>query len=72
MVDWRGHVRADGFSGFFPDMTRWQAEAAQTQVNAGQNAWRNDPVQVAKSLAAQLMSWQGTLTTKVLSGGGAK
>jgi len=58
------------FPGFYPDMTRWQAEAAQAQVNAGQNAWRNDPVQVAKLLAAQLMNWKGTLTTKVLSGGG--
>jgi hypothetical protein len=58
------------FPGFFPDMTRWQAEAAQTQANAGQNTWRNDAVTVAKSLASQFMNWQGILTTKVLSGGG--
>lgn len=58
------------FPGFFPDMTRWQAEAAQGQVNTGQNTWRNDPAQVARLGASQLMNWQGTLTTKVLSGGG--
>jgi hypothetical protein len=68
--DGAGTFVQTAFPGFFPDMTRWQAEAAQAQVNAGQNAWRNDPVVVAKLLAAQLMNWQGTVTTKVLSGGG--
>ena len=68
--DGAGTFVQTAFSGFFPGMTRWQAEAAQAQVNAGQNTWRNDPVQVAKLLASQLMNWQGTLTTKVLSGGG--
>jgi hypothetical protein len=66
-----GSMMQVAFSGMFPDLTRWQAEAAQTQVNAGQNTWRNDPVSVSKLLAAQLMNWQGTLTTKVLSGGWA-
>jgi len=70
VVGWRGHVCADRFPGIFPDLTRYQAEAAQAQVNSGQNTWRNDPVLVAKLLAAQFMNWQGTLTTKVLSGGG--
>jgi hypothetical protein len=68
--DGAGTLVQTAFPGFFPDMTRWQAEAAQAQVNAGQNTWRNDPVTVAKSLAAKLMNWKGTLTTKVLSGGG--
>src|SRR5581483_9263820 len=68
--DGAGTFVQTAFPGFFPDMTRWQAEAAQAQANAGQNTWRNDPAQVAKLLAARLMNWQGTLTTKVLSGGG--
>lgn len=68
--DGAGTFVQTAFPGFFPDMTRWQAEAAQAQVNAGQNTWRNDPTQVAKLLASQLMNWQGALTTKVLSGGG--
>jgi hypothetical protein len=68
--DGAGTFVQTAFPGFFPDMTRWQAEAAQVQVNAGQNTWRNDAVTVAKSLASQFMNWKGTLTTKVLSGGG--
>ncbi|MGZ3621518.1 MAG: hypothetical protein ACXWPG_00315 [Ktedonobacteraceae bacterium] len=58
------------FPGFFPDMTRWQAEAVQTYVNAGQGAWRNDAVLVTKTMVAQFFNWQRTVTTKVLSGGG--
>jgi len=58
------------FPGFFPDMTRWQAEAVQTYVNAGRGAWRNDAVLVAKTMVAQFFNWQRTVTTKVLSGGG--
>ena len=33
------------FPGMFPDMTRWQAEQAQSAVLAGQDPWRLDPVQ---------------------------
>lgn len=58
------------FPGFFPDMTRWQAEASQIEVNAGKGTWRNDAVSVANRVASEFMNWQGTLTTKVLSGGG--
>ena len=58
------------FPGMFPDMTRWQAEAVQTYVNAGQGAWRNDAVLVTKTMVAQFFNWQRTVTTKVLSGGG--
>ena len=60
------------FPGIFPDLTRYQAEADQTQVNAGQDSWKNDPALVAKALAVQFLNWQGTVTTKVLSGGGAQ
>ncbi len=60
------------FPGIFPDLTRYQAEAAQAQVNAGHDTWKNDPALVAKALAVQFFNWQGTVTTKVLSGGGAQ
>ena len=58
------------FPGIFPDLTRYQAEADQVQVNAGQDTWKNDPALVAKALETQFFNWQGTVTTKVLSGGG--
>jgi len=60
------------FPGIFPDLTRYQAEADQAQVNAGHDSWKNDPALVAKALAVQFLGWQGTVTTKVLSGGGAQ
>jgi len=58
------------FPGIFPDLTRYQAEVDQTQVNAGHDTWKNDPVQVAKALEARFFGWQRAVTAKLLSGGG--
>jgi len=60
------------FPGIFPDLTRYQAEADQAQVNAGHASWKNDPTQVAKALAGQFFGWQRTATAKLLSGGGSQ
>jgi hypothetical protein len=38
------------FPGIFPDLTRYQAEADQAQVNAAHDTWKNDPAMVAKAL----------------------
>jgi hypothetical protein len=48
----------------FPDMTRWQAEQAQSAVMEGQNTWRLDPVQTTQhwNLIAG--------TAKLVKGGG--
>ncbi len=59
------------FPGIFPDLTRYQAETDQRLVNGGQDVWKNDPVQVAAALAKQFFSWKRTLTTTIVSGGGA-
>jgi len=59
------------FPGLYPDLTRYQAEADQALVvNLGKDTWKNDSARVAKALTAQLLGWQRTVTTKVLSGGG--
>ena len=58
------------FPGMFPDLTRYQANADQAQVNAGHDPWKNNAELVAKALAAQFFNWQGTMTSKVISGGG--
>ena len=52
------------FPGMFPDMTRWQAEQAQSAVMEGQNTWRLDPVQTTQhwNLIAG--------TAKLVKGGG--
>jgi hypothetical protein len=60
------------FPGFFPDLTRYQAEADQASVNKGHDTWKNDPAQVAKALAVQFMQWTRPLTATVTSGGGPR
>jgi len=56
------------FPGMFPDLTRWQAEADQEQVNHGHQPWKLDAVQTAKRFAEQFLRAGGTTT--LVSGGG--
>lgn len=61
------------FPGFFPDMTRYQAEIDQTQqVKQGKDAWKNDAAKVAQQMAVTLLKWSSSAQTKALSGGGAQ
>lgn len=60
------------FPGIFPDLTRYQGEQDQREVNAGKDSWKNDPAQVAKALAAKYLDWKQPVTTKVISGGRAQ
>lgn len=59
------------FPGLFPDMTRYQAEADQVQVNQGHQAWKLSATQVAISLAVSLLNWSPQSSATLLSGGGA-
>ena len=73
--DWsgkQGTLVQTAFPGIFPDLTRYQAEADQALVNKGQDTWKNDPKQVAQKLVVQFFGWHGTLTSTIISGGGAK
>ena len=56
------------FPGMFPDLTRWQAEADQEQVNHGHQPWKLDATQTAKRFAEQFLRAGGTTT--LVSGGG--
>src|SRR5437763_2252292 len=56
------------FPGLFPDLTRWQAEADQQQVNHGQESWKLDALQTAQRFAEQVLHPGGTTT--LVSGGG--
>jgi hypothetical protein len=58
------------FPGLFPDLTRYQAEMDQNSVKAGQDLWRNNAVQVAQRMAAQLLKWPPNAAASLLSGGG--
>ncbi len=61
------------FPGIYPDLTRYQAEQDQAQVNQGQDAWKLDATQVATHFAgnAQLLNWTNSMPTLV-SGGGSQ
>lgn len=72
---WRSDQQAltqVAFPGFFPDLTRYQAEADQALVNRHVDTWKNDPTRVAKELAKKFFKWDRNVTATVVSGGGAK
>src|SRR5579859_258655 len=60
------------FPGIFPDMTRYQAELDQAQVNAGQDSWKLSATQVAAHFAIDpaLLNWTN-VNASVASGGGS-
>lgn len=58
------------FPGIFPDLTRYQAETAQTEVNQGHQPWRLSATQTAQALAANLLHWNSGSPATILSGGG--
>ena len=60
------------FPGFFPDLTRYQAEFEQNQVNTGQGyqQWRLSAISTAQNFAEFVLGWNPNAPTTVLSGGG--
>ena len=60
------------FPGIFPDLTRYQAEAAQQEVNQGHQPWRLSATQTAQALAAStnLLKWNANSPATIVSGGG--
>jgi hypothetical protein len=60
------------FPGIYPDLTRWQAEFDQRNVNAGQDNWKNDAAKVAQSMAVKLLKWSSSSQATIVSGGGSQ
>ena len=60
------------FPGIYPDLTRYQAERDQAQVNQGQDSWKLDAAQVAARFAGdpRLLNWPNVSAT-IMSGGGS-
>jgi hypothetical protein len=60
------------FPGLFPDLTRYQAEFEQGQVNTGQGLqqWRLSAVTTAQNFAEFVLGWDPNTPTTILSGGG--
>ncbi len=60
------------FPGLFPDLTRYQAEFEQSEVNTGQGfqQWRLSAVTTAQNFAEYVLGWDPNAPTTVVSGGG--
>ena len=71
--DGAGTLVPVSFPGMYPDLTRYQAENDQAQVNQGQDPWKLNAAQVANHMAADphLLNWPSNAPTPVVSGGGS-
>ncbi len=60
------------FSGIFPDITRYQAEFEQSQVNNAQGfqQWRLSAITTTQHFCEKLLKWPSDTPVTVVSGGG--
>jgi hypothetical protein len=70
--DGAGTLVPVAFPGIFPDLTRYQAEADQRQVDQGHQPWKREAKMTANALAATMLKWSPNAPTNVVSGGGAQ
>lgn len=68
--DGAGTLVPVAFSGIFPDLTRYQAEADQKDVNQGKDIWKLNPTRTAQEFGATLLHWDANAQATVVSGGG--
>jgi hypothetical protein len=70
--DGAGTLGQIAFPGLYPDLTRYQAEFVQGEVNTGQGLqqWRLSAVTTAQNFAEFVLGWDPNAPTTVLSGGG--
>jgi len=59
------------FPGLFPELTRFQAEDDQVQVNQGHQPWKLNPTLTAQAMAATLLKWNPNAPATLVKGGGA-
>ncbi len=68
--DGAGTLVPVSFPGLFPDLTRYQAETDQAQVNQGHDSWKLSAETVSTNLAVTLLKWSTSAQTTIVSGGG--
>ena len=70
--DGAGTLVQIAFPGLYPDLTRYQAEFEQREVNTGQGyqQWRLSAVTTAQYFAEFILRWDSNTPTTVISGGG--
>lgn len=69
--DGAGTLVRVSFPGIFPDLTRYQAENDQAQVNQGHDPWKLSATQTAITLAVSLLKWPTNAQATIVSGGGS-
>lgn len=69
--DGAGTLVQVSFPGIFPDLTRYQAEIDQEQVNQGHQPWKLSATMTAQALGASLLHWDPHAPATLTSGGGA-
>ncbi|HKV60006.1 MAG TPA: hypothetical protein VJO32_17075, partial [Ktedonobacteraceae bacterium] len=71
--DSAGTLEPVAFTGLFPDISRYQAEFEQQEVNNGQGyqQWRLSAATTAQNFANFVLKWDPNTPTTVVSGGGA-
>jgi hypothetical protein len=71
--DGAGTLMQIAFPGLYPDLTRYQAEFVQGEVNTGQGfqQWRLSAVTTAQNFAEFVLGWNPNAPTTVLNGGGS-
>ncbi|MBV9229702.1 MAG: hypothetical protein JOZ18_10350 [Chloroflexi bacterium] len=68
--DGAGTLVPVSFPGIFPDLTRYQAELDQGDVNQGHQPWKLSAGMVANALAAGMLAWPARAPATIVSGGG--
>ncbi len=68
--DGAGAFEQTAFPGIYPDLTRFQAEIDQAQVNHGHDPWKLDARMTAQAFATFLLKWPIQSQAILVSGGG--
>ncbi len=69
--DGAGTLVRTAFPGFYPDLTRYQAEADQAGINNADQSWKLDAIATVKHFMVALLNFPANSTVKLISGGGA-
>ncbi len=56
--------------GFYPDLTRYQAEADQARITNADQSWKLDAIATVKHFMVALLKFPANSTVKLISGGG--
>ena len=67
-----GTLVRTAFPGFYPDLTRYQAEADQAGITNADQSWKLDAIATVKHFMVALLKFPANSTVKLISGGGAR